>query len=39
MLKDMINFEFLEKDLGIVSPAHFLYDFSTEMFRMLHSIN
>ena len=26
--RDMLNFDFLEKDLGIVSPAHFVYDFS-----------
>ena len=26
----MLNFEFLEKGLGIVSPTHFLYDFSKE---------
>ena len=24
----MLNFDFLEKDLGIVSPSHFLYDFA-----------
>ena len=27
----MLNFDFLDKDLGIFSPAHFVYDFSTEM--------
>ena len=28
--RDMINFEFLEKGLGIVSPAHFVNDFSKQ---------
>ena len=28
----MLNFGFLDKGLGMVSPAHFLYDFSTKMF-------
>ena len=36
--RDMLNFNFLNKGLGIVSPAHFVYHFSTKMF-MLHSIN
>ena len=35
----MLNFDFLEKDLGIVSPLHLLYDFSRRMFLMLYSIN
>ena len=35
----MLNFDFLDKGLGIVSPAHFMYDFSTKMFFMLYSIN
>ena len=35
----MLNFDFLDKGLGIVSPAHFAYDFSTKMFVMLYSIN
>ena len=35
----MLNFDFLEKGLGIVSPPHFVYDFSTKMFLMLYSIN
>ena len=26
----MAKFDFLDKDLGIVSPAHFVYDFSTK---------
>ena len=37
--RDMLNFDFLDKGLGIVSPAHFVYDFSTKMFLMLYSIN
>ena len=37
--RDMLHFDFLDKGLGIVSPAHFEYDFSTEMFFMLYSIN
>ena len=35
----MLNFDFLDKGLGIVSPAHFVNDFSTKMFLMLYSIN
>ena len=37
--RDMLNFDFLDKGLGILSPAHFVYDFSTKMFPMLYSIN
>ena len=39
--RDMLNFDFLEKGLGIVSPPHFLYDFSRKnlMFLMLYYIN
>ena len=36
--RDMLNFGFLEKGLGQVSPPHFLYDFSRKMFLMLYSI-
>ena len=25
--RDMLNFDFLDKSLGIVSAAHFVYDF------------
>ena len=25
--RDMLKFDFLEKDLGIVSPSYFVYDF------------
>ena len=35
----MLNFNFSEKGLGLVSPSHFMYDFSRKMFLMLHSIN
>ena len=35
----MLNFDFLEKGLGVVSPPHFMYDFSRKMFFMLYSIN
>ena len=35
----MLNFDFLDKGLGIVSPAHFVYDFLTKIFLMLYSIN
>ena len=34
----MLNFNFSGKGLGIVSPAHFVYDFSRKMFLMLYSI-
>ena len=37
--RDIINFDFLEKGLGIVSPPYFVYDFSTKVFLMLYSIN
>ena len=37
--KDILNFDFLEKVLGIVFPPHFVYDFSRKMFFMLYSIN
>ena len=35
----ILNFDVIDKGLGIVSPAHFVYDFSPKMFLMLHSIN
>ena len=37
--RDMLNFDFLDKSQGIVSPAHFEYYFLTKMFPMLYSIN
>ena len=35
----MLNFDFFWKGLGLVSPPHFLYDFSRKWFLMLCSIN
>ena len=35
----MLNFDLLEKGLGINSPPHFLYDFSRKVFHMLYSTN
>ena len=35
----MLNFDLLEKGLGIVSPPHFENDFSRQMAIMLYSIN
>ena len=37
--RDMLNFDFLDKGLGIVSSAHFVYDFSKKMFLMLYFVN
>ena len=34
----MLNFDFLEKSLGIVSAPHFVYEFSRNMFLMSYSI-
>ena len=34
----MLNFDFLDNGLVIVSPAHFVNDFSTQIFLMLYSI-
>ena len=34
----MLNFDFLEKILEIVSPPYFVYDFSRKMLLMLYSI-
>ena len=36
---DKLNFDFLEKGLGLVSPPHSVHDFSRKMFLMLYSIN
>ena len=36
--RDILNFDFFKKDLGIVSPPHFAYDFSRKMFLILYSI-
>ena len=35
----MLNFDILEKGLGLVTPAHFVCDFSRKIFPMLYSIN
>ena len=35
----MLNFDFVEKALGIVSAPHLLYDSSRKMFLVLYSIN
>ena len=35
----MLNFDFLEKGLGRVSPPQFVYDFLRKMFLILYSIN
>ena len=32
--RDMLNFNFSEKDLGLVSPAHFVYHFSIKIVLM-----
>ena len=37
--RDMLDFHLSEKGLGLVSPPHFMYDFSKKMFLILHSIN
>ena len=31
----MLNFDFLEKGLGIVSPSHLVYEFSKKMFQVI----
>ena len=35
----MLNFDSLHQDQGIVSPPHFVYNFSTKMLLVLYSIN
>ena len=35
----MLNFDILGNGLGIVSSAHFVYEFSTKMFLILYSAN
>ena len=37
--RDMLNFDFLDKGLGIVPPVYCVYDFLTKMFLMLYYIN
>ena len=35
----MLNFDFFEKSLKMVSPLNFVYDFSGELALMLHFLN
>ena len=35
----MLNFVFLEKGLGLVSPPHFVYEYSRKNYLVLYSIN
>ena len=35
----MLNFDFLENGLGIVSPPHFSYDLSINVFLIFYSNN
>ena len=37
--RDMVNYDFLEKSLGIGFLTHFLHDFSRKIFLILFSIN
>ena len=37
--RDMLNFNFSEKGLGLVSQPYFVFNFPRKMFLMLHSIN
>ena len=37
--RDMLNLNFSEKSLRLVSPPYFAYDFSRKMFVILHSSN
>ena len=37
--RDMLNLDFLDKVLRIVSPAHFVYDFSTKLLLVIYSTN
>ena len=37
--RDMLNFNFSEKGMGLVSPSHFVDDFSKKMALILYSIN
>ena len=37
--RNILNFEFLDKGLGMVSPVHFAHNFSRKMFCMLYSTN
>ena len=37
--RDTLNFDFLQKNLGIVPPPHFVYNFLRKMFSLLYFIN
>ena len=37
--RDILNFDYLEKGLRLVSPSHFVYDFSRKIFLVSYSIN
>ena len=37
--RDMLNFNFSEKGLGLVSPLYFVHDFSRKLFLLSSSIN
>ena len=34
--RDMLNFDFLKKGLGMVFPPHFVYGFSRKMFLIFY---
>ena len=38
-VKDILYFNFSHRTLGLISPPHFVNDFSRKIFLMLHSIN
>ena len=35
----MLNFDILEKGLGVVCPSDYVYQFKKKTFLLLHSIN
>ena len=37
--RDMLNFNFWKKHMGLVFPSHSVYDFSRKIFLMFYSIN
>ena len=39
LIQDMLNFDFLEKGLGIVLLPHFVYDFSKKCFSSYTPLN
>ena len=38
MSREVLNFDFLQKGLGLTSPPYFVYDFSGKIFLMLCSV-